>query len=574
MARHTFSALLKLTLHGQESLCHKGGVLHAVWKHKGPRDQCSSFRSILVSSHIGKCIHRSLRQHQFSVFAQFAQREQLGGRPRIPVTLGVHMGRAFMRSRRAQGHSVAMLYLDLTEAFYRILRPLALGGPISDEQIAHVGARLGLSPELLTDLHRHLLEPPAIVQAGLPEHLQNALRAIHMDTHFKVEGQRDTCRTTLGSRPGDCFADFVFSFLWGRLLRALQEHIVDMGLSEYVPQMDGLCFSAVAPGDPQAFLGPTWMDDTCICASDPCPQNLERKISQITGKLLSLCDSHGLLANLSAGKTEILLSLQGSGSRALKIKYFGPTSEGVMLILGEDAMKKVRVVSKYVHLGCLMHHRPDNRQEARRRLGIAHQAFTQHRRHLLGNPQLSLKRRVELFHTLVMSRLCYGTESWTFVDAGTKCFVHNAMLRLFRRLLCRGHAEHLSDDEILTEVGVNTPTEFLRLARLRYLGTLYRCHDLVPWGLLHQDQEWMSMLAEDLQWMWFQLRNASPLLDPAAHFPQWEDFLRHHPSYWRRLVRRAGDDEFIVLKFAIDVWPRSLSPFTLSNFPWPLPHRW
>jgi hypothetical protein len=90
----------------------------------------------------------------------------------------------------------------------------------------------------------------------------------------------------------------------------------------------------------------------------------------------------------------------------MKIRYFGPQSDRTLTLVGEMETKKIRVVNKYNHLGCVIHHRSDNRDEARRRLGIAQQAFTQHRRHLLQNPALSMKRRTELFVTLIMSRFC------------------------------------------------------------------------------------------------------------------------------------------------------------------------
>ena len=129
LARLTFNQLLKLAVHGQESLAHKGGMLCPIWKSKGPKDDCTAYRSILISSFIGKSLHRSLRQRQCTLFEKYLQKEQLGGRPKVPVTLGVHLGRAFMRARKQQGHNIAMLYLDLTEAFYRILRQLVVGGP-------------------------------------------------------------------------------------------------------------------------------------------------------------------------------------------------------------------------------------------------------------------------------------------------------------------------------------------------------------------------------------------------------------------------------------------------------------
>jgi len=240
IARCTFSQLYRLALHGQEALEHKGGILHPLWKSKGPKDQCSAYRSILVSSFIGKSIHRSIRQRQSDLFGRFLQSEQLGGRPKVPVTLGVHLGRAFIRSRKSQGHSVAMLFIDLTEAFYRILRPLVLGGQVTDELIMHVGRRLGFSEDLLGELYHHLSEPAAVQTAGLPGHMQNTLKAIHSDTHFSVQGQGDVCRTRLGSRPGDCFADVIFSYLWGCILHRLQRALEDMHIVEKIPIEAGL----------------------------------------------------------------------------------------------------------------------------------------------------------------------------------------------------------------------------------------------------------------------------------------------------------------------------------------------
>ena len=181
----------------------------------------------------------------------------------------MHIGRSFLRSRRLEGHNVAMLYLDLTEAFYRILRPLVVGGEVADELIMHVGARLGLSTDLLAELHQHLDAPSALARAQLPQHLQNAVRALHEDTHFHVRGQVDTCRTRLGSRPGDCFADVIFAYLWGRILHSLQDTLQEMGLAEFIVKERALCVAAQDTeviGEGQQFLGPTWMDDTCVCA--------------------------------------------------------------------------------------------------------------------------------------------------------------------------------------------------------------------------------------------------------------------------------------------------------------------
>ena len=173
MARLSYSQLLKLALHGQESLLHKGGKLVHAYKGKGAMDNCASYRSLLISSHQGKVLHRTLRQHQSSLYEAFSQNQQLGGRRQVPVTLGVHHLRAYQRIQKAQHRPCAVLFLDLREAFYRVLRPLALDCPWTDEDIAGLAARLHLPPGIVAELHEHLHGPNAVALAGVPNHVRN-----------------------------------------------------------------------------------------------------------------------------------------------------------------------------------------------------------------------------------------------------------------------------------------------------------------------------------------------------------------------------------------------------------------
>ena len=540
MARKCFAQLMKFYLHGQEALIHKGGCLHPIWKGKGPMDVCSSFRSILVSSHVGKCLHRAIRQTQCTFFERYLQAEQLGGRQHVPVTLGVHTVRAYLRQHAARGRCVGLVFLDLTEAFYRVLRPLAIGGPVDDNTILQMAHRLGLSEDIMHDLWQHLADPHATELARLPSQAQHALRALHSETHFHLRGQEDVCKTKVGSRPGDCFADVVFSYLWARLLRGLQERLHDLGLENQIPLQETFEPFGTREVDRTAeFIGPTWMDDLCLCVSAVDALSLERKVCLSTSLLLASCRQFAMTPNLKAGKTEILLSLRGRHSHQVKKKYFGPNASRCMSILDEDTTRQVQVVSSYQHLGGLVHHKQDNAAEIRKRIAIAHTTFSQHRRTLLQNPCLSLHRRVELFRSLVLSRLLYGAESWTISTKQFKHFLHSAIIRLYRRLLPDLRDQHVTDDEILCRAGLPSPSELFRACRLRYLCTLFACHDVVPWGLLNADAAWLELLRDDITWMWRQLRGASSLLDPTDHFESWRYLLRYHRPFWKRLVRRA-----------------------------------
>lgn len=104
--------------------------------------------------------------------------------------------------------------------------------------------------------------------------------------------------------------------------------------------------------------------------------------------------------------------------------------------------------------------------------------------------------------------------------------------------ICR---EQVSDEEALATKGIGSPTEVLRVARLHYIGTLYHCAHVVPWGLFEADGLWRAMIEDDIRWMWRQLRMACALRDPDVNFGAWENILRHHRSCWKRLVLRAAE---------------------------------
>ena len=548
LAKRTYAMLLKTFLHGHECLQHKGGRLHPLWKQNGPKDLCGSFRSILISSHIGKSIHRCLRSYSADIFEKFLQKQQLGGKRRIPVTLGVHQARAYLRSRKQYGLNVGMVFLDLCEAFYRIVREMAMGGITCDETIAKMSQRLQLGPDTLQELYRHLDKASAIERAGMPQHLQMVVQAIHSDTHFHLQGQQDQCRTRLGTRPGDCWADFIFSFLWARLLHELEADLKSFDILDSVPRQYGFRCDGVAsdPGDADSadhddYLGPTWMDDSCFCFAATDPLALERKAAHLCGLLLQRCHSYAMMPNLQPGKTAILLVFQGPGAAAARKRIFGPQTDSSLPVVLEGGIQRVQVVASYVHLGSLLHHKGDMRQEARRRFSIAQGAFQHHRKVLYQNKQLPLQRRAELFRTLILSKFVYGCDSWTLNEKHTRHFVHTSLMKLYRRLLPHAYRTPYSDEEVLFLTGLSDPSALFRQQRLRHLGALYACSDSVPWGLINADLEWTQLVRSDLEWMWHQLQSSSKLPDPSQHFGVWANLMRDHRRYWKKLVRRAGD---------------------------------
>ena len=542
LARQMYGALLKLVLHGQESLEHKGGILTPAHKGKGPLTDPAAYRSLLVSSHLGKTLHRTVRQRQATLLETYMARSQLGGKRRVPVTLGLHEARAFLRAAVCQRNSAVLLMVDLAEAFYRVLRPLALGSAFTDSDIAHLVAKLKMPHEVLHQLRDHLAQPSAVMLAGMPLHYQRAIQAIHEDTFFQMPGQEDVCRTSVGSRPGDSFADIVFTFLFSRVLQNCQQKLQAQELQEYFrvdPAFDPFAMDHLQQREMHAHTGPVWMDDLCVTISSGTAEGALNKAGVISSLLMDTLEEHAMLPNLRKGKTELLISLRGPGVRAAKARFFGPCCTGLMPIVGEHMVRHITVVGEYQHLGGLLHHTGDHRKEMRKRVALAHQAFSSHRRQIFQNQDLPLIKRTQLFESLVLTKLLYGCESWHLADQRSKSFLHSAVLRLYKRLLRVPHDCAWTDEEVCVALSLPTPTELLRRARLRYIGTLHRCEGTVAWGLLHADFPWCELIKDDLLWMWHQLRRSSSLTNPAESLEAWRYLRQYHTSYWKGLIRRA-----------------------------------
>ena len=420
LARVAYPVLLKLATQGQESLQHKGGKLVPVHKHKGPHDCCSSYRSILISSHFGKTIHRALRQAQLQCYERFLQAQQIGGRPGACPSLWV------------------------AEAFYRVFRPLALDGPIDDAAIAKIAQRMNLPDSALHEFYMVLQDPAAIDQAGLPRHLQCTLRALHTDTWFQFGQQADATRTEVGTRPGDSFADIVFGYLFSRLLHQLQAHLHEADCLDLFPATHGSgLFVPTSEDDPhRPFMGPTWMDDLCICVSAETAKGLETKTQVACSILLESCARHLVTPNLSKGKTETIMAFRGPGSRALRQRYYGPQHGNTLQVVHEHGTAAIAVVGQYRHLGGILRHSGSNHMEITRRFALAHTAFTSHRKALLQNGMLPEKRRRELFVTLVESQLTFGLESWYAPEKVILAKGEAALCRLYRRLCKIPHDAH------------------------------------------------------------------------------------------------------------------------------------
>eukprot|EP00438_Fugacium_kawagutii_P024345 Skav222445 [mRNA] locus=scaffold993:74343:79400:+ [translate_table: standard] len=543
LARAMLPMVWKLVLHCQEPLIYKGGRATTAWKRKLPQNRCEAYRALLVSSHLGKAMHRSLRDHQSHLYEAFLQADQIGGRRHVPVSLGTHMMRAFLRHSQQHRRAASVVFLDLTEAFYRTLREITFGDLGNDSTVACWVERLGLPSDTLHQLHAQMKTGAVFQNSSYSQLQQNIIKTLHSSTWFRVDRQEDTVMTTVGSRPGDSYADIVFGLLFSHVLKGLQACLRQEQLLTLVSSRDRPSLWAEATGLSEDFLGPTWMDDLSIAVAAKDSHELLSKTARVTGHLLDHCRKHGMQPNLQRNKTEILMVLKGRGSRELAPQLFSDAGPRAIPVLTDTGVVDVKVVSQYKHLGTTLHHSGFNGPELRQRMAQAHQAFGEHSRLLLRNQALDNTKRIQLFDSLVLSKLTYGMETWLLATDRQADSFESSLLRLYRRLLPYRPEGYYTKTEIMDTTGLPAGPLLRRRARLRYLGTIFKCADRHVWSVLHLDEAWIKTIHEDLHWMWQQLRGSSSLPDPSSEWSEWEALLQNQPKRWKKLVKRAVQHE-------------------------------
>ena len=316
VARLLHPLLVKIGVRFQEPVSYKGGRAAELYKGRGRIPDCSSYREVLVANEAAKCWHRHVRGRLAPFAEGFALDVVCCARHR-GADVGAHGPRALQEWARERGVCVAMLFVDVKAAYYSLVRGLAFGPDVCDEELAVLLGRLGMEPSALNDLLGHLAEQPALVQAGVPEDLQQAAAEALTGTWFMVSGAARIARGRCGTRPGDPLADIIFGFVMTRIRKRIREALRAEGLVETVHwsgvrDLGGLGGAGMEV-DVADFL---YADDDAFPVVGPAAEIIPR-VRKAACIVSDVVGGFGLRVNFKRRKTEALVALRGVGSKAL-----------------------------------------------------------------------------------------------------------------------------------------------------------------------------------------------------------------------------------------------------------------
>ena len=545
IARVAYPLLVKQALMIAEPIGYKGGVLVHAFKGKGAASQCSNYRALMISSVMAKANHRILRSDLIGKFERYALPLQVGGLPGRAVAQGAQCLVAFGSACRQQGKSSAVLFVDVRQAFYRMLRSHVVDIKRLDESVARLFQTLRLPKTSFADFAHELTHDSAVQQAEISEFLQAHLTESVSHTWFRLPNDPRISQTRKGSRPGDNLADLLFSFSFRRILAAVVQQLGEQGIDlSFESCGRAHPFPAQGPQEEDIrfhTLGPVWADDLAVFVWSDEACSLLDKTATVAASLFDALALRGMDVNFEAGKTEIVAHFTGKLAHSVKREVYRH-KEPVLEVTTQWLDKVyVRIAPTYKHLGTVFSTAGRMKAEIRQRLGHARHEFRRFRKQVYANPLLEINKRIALFSSLVLSGLLFDISIWPRLDVRDEKIFDQGLNSLYRSLayaLWGDEVFQWRNERMRAKLGLSTSSTLLRTARLRHLQHLCTKGDKYVWAFVHLDGDWLRMIQDDLEWMRKQIPLHLPQSSPTEEWQPWRDDM-DMGRRWRNNVRQA-----------------------------------
>ena len=526
-----FPLLLKMFLWQHEPIAGKGGQL-AVFHKKGSPFAAQNYRGIMLLPTFTKRVHALLRTQIMHLLHRQRPPGQLGGFAHQQVMYGSQSLQLFGRIMDGQNITSGILFLDLTTAFHRLVREWTSGINV-DADLEEVLAAMDLEGLPVAEMCSRLHLPCLLERLGAPAFLIQLIKDVHTNTWMTVGTKQAIATTKGGTRPGSPLADCIFHVLMSDILHHLQAWIdAQEAFNEILQEFD-------VPGSLVA-----WADDLAIPWATRRADEMPAALRAILSFVMQLFQSYGFLLNLDKGKTSAVVSFRGTGSPQLRQRYqLGPRPGDTMQVDGQTVF--LHYVPSYKHLGTIFAANRKMDLEIRSRIGQAHAAFNQLSKPILGNRHLPEQTRVQLFNSLVGTKLFFGLGAWLTPTQRQMAKLKAVLLRMLQRVL------RLSKDEILTTTAsevfrrAQQPDPRVKLAvdRLLYAQRLWQHGPADLQHLIHREHalgpvSWMEGLIADLKWMQTLEQEVSFPID-TSDLTSLFDFWQSGSPEWQKRVKRA-----------------------------------
>ena len=539
MAKVLAPLFVKASWHMREPLTWKGGLLVPLFKGKGSPAEPSAYRSIFLSDVCAKVHHAHVRSELALTWCSDQDLIQMGGKKGCATDVAHHLIHAHLSWSRSRSVSCGILFADLQAAFYSILRSSLFPGEFHDDTICFAMKQLGITPNDWQNIKECVGSDNAT--NGLDSHSEGILRDMFSGTHFTMQGLNARTATMRGTRPGDLVADILFNMAFRLVVldarMKIREATAMPCFGSPKPAKDVTCHDPIPN---RGFAEITFVDDIAYAIHSNTADDLVSCLQTTASCLHDAAARRGLGINYQAGKTEAILKLAGTGSRAAKHKVWHECG-GMLPVVTEHDVQQLRVVHSYKHLGSFVQDHAVVQKDVRHRVSQARKAFGQLSRPFYCKKNVKENTKSSVFSSLVMSRMTYNVHTWSWITEHDIQHWENglkAQIAVLAKNKIRPCPPILfSTVELCALVGLNAPSDLMHANRLRYAKRAIQTAPAALWAFLHDNthcNSWLPHLVQSFEWMRVHLRpgtlpqcqGASDVLQVIALDNRWNGHVR------------------------------------------------
>ena len=439
-----------------------------------------------------KAVARAMRPYLLELLDRIAFDAQCGGRKNLPLELPKTHVRIHLERLQSCKTSGSVLFLDGKHAYYSTVRNLLhTQGDFDDcDRLWNFVKVLHPDPDMRQNLFRELTKPGILHETNASPALCNYIRAAVDKTWFTLSVCSNSFyATTTGTSPGAPLADLLYQLISTRFLSHVH------GALEKLGQATETKAGAVAPI-------PGWADDYAVLLEAPTAVLAVQQLQEVMPCVLSGLAAIGIELNLARGKTEALLVLNGVGCKKLRQELFSGPDPRLPFWLPSGAKKLVCLSHRYTHLGGTVSCRGGYKYDLQAVSREAGRVFSRLRKVLLWNDNLCVDERIQLFQSLVLSKMQQGAMTWFFhTKTETKLF-QSSVDKWHRQLIgpLFGYtARGSTATEIQQALGVLSYQQLLDVAHVRWLaGIAPHCCEYLSTRLSEQTS-WISQTKDAIR---------------------------------------------------------------------------
>ena len=443
----------------------KGSRAVDLYKGKGPVDGVDSYRVLSIQDHLSKMFIGMLKVQVLDCFERDNPGDQYGGVEGGSTDVPTHVLHAFAQRAAASGRSYSIIFLDLEKAFDMVPRKFFMGARVDEDEVTVAMLVAMGMPECVAEWTCEFIRERGSVldQWGVDRKVAKLISAIHTHSWMKHECAKEVVVTTRGGRQGCKIGGVIFGAVYAQALKDVRCNLRSLGLMRNESTVLGQPFwrhvsvpegvngrrtdnvSSVDGAIEVETCDVTFVDDEALFLERKSPDRLVEDTGKVLAAVSSTFRRYGLKLNWRPGKSEVLVSLRGTGATKVRedklrqadgsLAMWAPPSDPA-----EDPngpMERVCVVHKYKHLGTWLTSDGSLTIEKKHRAASACGALVALERTILGKKGCSWEMQCQFVQTLVMSRLLFKAHVWTLRNKHM-VLLHRPYVRALRRIAGAG----------------------------------------------------------------------------------------------------------------------------------------